>query len=237
MTKPFKLCFAISVTDKPLAAFLLVPALAVSLSLLGWLLQSSNPAAAASAIDPASLTADFAERDSWPETTLPQSEWYSTKKLDGWGPHAVAFPPPAIPPGVNAVEWQRERILAVAKKYIGLPYKHHHIPAWNPPEGPGLDCSNFTSWVYNYGLGIKFNSDVHKQASGPDSPGRKLSDGEPFAKGDLLYILKNDRSEISHVVIYIDENTIIDSHDGSVQMRDFKGWYRSHLDHARRVIE
>lgn len=63
MTKPFKLCFAISVTDKPLAAFLLVPALAVSLSLLGWLLQSSSPAAAG-AIDPASLTADFAERDS-----------------------------------------------------------------------------------------------------------------------------------------------------------------------------
>jgi len=183
-----------------------------------------------------SLTADFAQRDSLPQSDVPQSDWYSNPKLGSWGPHPTQYPPVKVPDGCDPVQWKRARIVAVAKKYIGLPYKHHHIPAWSPEEGPGLDCSNFTSWVYNYGLGIKFNSDIHKQ-SGAQAPGRLLKPDEPFAPGDLLYILKGDRSEVSHVVIWLDEGHIIDSHKGSVQVRDFVGWYKTHLDHAQRVIE
>lgn len=198
----------------------------------------ANPSAVfAAKIDAASLTADFAARDAMPETRVPQSKWYQRGRFDSWGPRAIEYPAPNIPSGLDPIQWQRARVIAVAEKYIGLPYKHHHIPAWSPEEGPGLDCSNFTSWVYNYGLGMKFNSDVHKQAEGPEAPGRRLNPGEPFVAGDLLYILKNDRSEVSHVVIYIDEGHIIDSHDGSVQIREFKGWYRSHLSHARRLVE
>jgi hypothetical protein len=191
----------------------------------------------AAKIDAASLTADFAARDAMPETRVPKSKWYEQGRFDSWGPHASEYPAPNIPSGSDPIEWQRARVIAVAEKYIGLPYKHHHIPAWSPDEGPGLDCSNFTSWVYNYGLGMKLNSDVHKQAEGPKAPGRRLNPGEPFVAGDLLYILKNDRPEVSHVVIYIDEGHVIDSHDGSVQIREFKGWYRTHLSHARRIVE
>lgn len=186
--------------------------------------------------DQATLTADFAERDRLPESETPESAWYKGK-FGSWGPHAAHYPKVETPVGVDSVAWRRARVLATAEKYIGLPYKHHHIPAWSPSEGPGLDCSNFTSWVYNYGLGIKFNSDVHKQAEGPDAPGRRLQDGESFAPGDLLYILKQNRSEISHVVIFIDEGHIIDSHKGSVQIRPFEGWYKTHLALARRIIE
>lgn len=200
-------------------------------------LLSNSLVAFAATIDPSSLTADFAERDAMPESRVSKSKWYEKGRFDSWGPRAEAYPPPAIPGGCDPIQWQRARVVAVAEKYIGLPYKHHHIPAWSPEEGPGLDCSNFTSWVYNYGLGMKFNSDVHKQADGPDAPGRRLNPGETFVPGDLLYILKNDRSEVSHVVIFIDEGHVIDSHDGSVQVREFKGWYRTHLSHARRIIE
>lgn len=198
---------------------------------------TTHSAAFAANIDSASLTADFAARDAMPESRVPKSKWYEKGRFDSWGPHAAEYPAANIPSGCDPVQWQRARIIAVAQKYIGLPYKHHHIPAWSPDEGPGLDCSNFTAWVYNYGLGIKFNSDVHKQADSPVSPGRKLNPGEPFVAGDLLYILKGDRSEVSHVVIFIDEGHVIDSHDGSVQIREFKGWYRTHLSHARRIIE
>lgn len=191
----------------------------------------------AAAIDPASLTADFAERDSLPESIAPQSTWYTNKRLGSWGPHAATFPQAIVPANVDPVEWRRERILAVAKKYIGLPYQHHHIPAWSPEEGPGLDCSNYTSWVYNYGLGDKFNSNIHEQADGPEAPGRRLRTDEAFAPGDLLYVMKRDRSEVSHVVIYIDDKHIIDSHNGSVQIRPFTGWYRECFSHARRIIE
>lgn len=188
-----------------------------------------------------SVSADFARRDALPETELPRRLWYDRgnrkKATNSWGPKAIVYPTVSPPAGVDGLEWRRQRIAAVAQKYIGLPYRHHHIPAWAPDEGPGLDCSNFTSWVYNYGLGRKFNSDVHKQAEGENAPGRKLADGEPLLMGDLLYILKRDRSKVSHVIIYLDAERIIDSHAGSVQVRKFKGWYKSHLSHARRVIE
>lgn len=194
-----------------------------------------------SEIDKLGVTLDFAGRDRLPQSTSPQSRWTDLKRYDSWGPRAAQYPPPVIPTnlpqGYDARDWQRIRVVAVAQRYIGLPYQHHHIPAWNPPEGPGLDCSNFTSWVYNYGLGIKFNSDVHKQADGPLAPGKRLENDAKLLAGDLLYILKRDRSEVSHVAIYIDSDVIIDAHDGNIQFRPFKGWYKTHLSHIRRVIE
>jgi cell wall-associated NlpC family hydrolase len=188
-----------------------------------------------------SLTADFADRDSLPEAVVKQTDWYLKNWNNGWGPHAAAYPPVQLPSGCDATVWQRQRIIAVARKYIGLAYRHHHVPGWNPPasltqspnEGSGLDCSNFTAWVYNYGLGIRFTSEVRAQAEGP---GRLLKSEEVFQPGDLLFIRKLDQSEVSHVVIYIDADYIIDSHDEGVQIRAFKGWYKTHLDRARRII-
>lgn len=181
------------------------------------------------------LTQDLGERD-----RLPQSQKPLSSKLSGkWGPHAFQYPPVVVPARCDPVKWKRLRVLAVAKRYIGLPYEHHHIPGWQSIQGngPGLDCSNFTAWVYNYGLGIRFTSDIEKQSDGPKVPGRLLNSGESFEPGDLLFILKKDRSKVSHVVIYIDENHIIDSHGPGVGIRPFKGWYKSHSSHARRIIE
>jgi cell wall-associated NlpC family hydrolase len=126
-------------------------------------------------------------------------------------------------------------------KYQGLPYRHHHIPGWNPPvslvgagnDGNGLDCSNFTSWVYDYGLGIKFTSDTTAQANGP---GRVLAPGEAFAPGDLLFIRNLAKTKVTHVVIYIDPGHIIDCHGNGVTVRPFQGWYKNCFDHARRII-
>jgi hypothetical protein len=185
--------------------------------------------------DEKSLTHDFAERDRLPEFP----EFRSSKSSGTWGPHALQYPPVIVPEGCDPVKWKRLRVLAVAKRYVGLPYEHHHVPAWQTEhgKGPGLDCSNFTSWVYNYGLGVKFTSEIKKQSDGAKAPGRRLKDGESFEPGDLLFILKKDRSEVSHVVIYVDANHIIDSHGKGVGMRPFKGWYKTHLSHARRIIE
>ena len=208
---------------------------------------SAHAAAPQSPIAEKSLTADFEERDRLPESDLPVSEWYRSKMMGTWGPPAAVYAA-VVPPAVcDPVVWKRARIIAVARHYLGLPYQHHHIPAWTPPpswtahsggpESAGLDCSNFTAWVYNYGLGLKFTGAIEDQADGPRAPGRRLANGEPFATGDLLFILKQNRSRVSHVVIYIDEQHIIDSHDDGVRVRPFAGWYRSHLSHTRRIIE
>jgi hypothetical protein len=188
------------------------------------------------------LTADFAERDRLPESSVPESEWYRDGSQETWGPKAAHYPPVRVPAGADPIEWKRARILAVARHYLGLPYQHHHIPAWAPGKGgaqetAGLDCSNFTSWVYNYGLGIVFTSDVNIQADGPNAPGRRLAANEAFAPGDLLFIENRARTKVTHVVIYIDPGHIIDDHADGVRVRPFAGWYTSSFSHARRIIE
>jgi NlpC/P60 family len=228
-----------------------------------------------------SLTADFASRDELPQTQDPPAKWYRTDAQghylsQGWGPRASALPVPDIPQdaGCDSVTWMQERILAVAMRYIyapdnpmGLQYRHHHIPGWDPPTstdagapednpdtdapddltawdaGPGLDCSNFTAWVYNYGLGIKFSGDVHEQFDGTAGPmGRRIPKDGPFEPGDLLYLHPNgNANQASHVVIYIDDQHIIDSRVNAqnlvgVQVRNRRGWYRDAVLGAWRPI-
>jgi hypothetical protein len=190
------------------------------------------------------LTADFAERDRLPESSIPESEWHAGT-VGSWGPKAAHYPAVQVPTGMDPLEWKRARIVAVSKHYLGLPYQHHHIPAWTPSgpgkggaqETAGLDCSNFTAWVYNYGLGIAINSDVGLQADGPKAPGRRLAPNEALAPGDLLFIQNRDLTKVTHVVIYIDPGHIIDDHADGVRVRTFSGWYKSSFSHARRIIE
>jgi cell wall-associated NlpC family hydrolase len=167
-----------------------------------------------------SLTADFNIRDAMPQTNIPQEDWFKPQ-YGIWGPPAKKFPVPAIPNGVNASQWKRDRIIEVAKHYKGLKYKNNdgkrgHFPSRNC----GLDCSNFVSWVYNYGLGMKLNSDVDNLWSSA-AGGRLLAPREAPQKGDLLFFDTDPR----HVVIYIDEHHVIDStslRPEGVQVRDIR---------------
>ena len=166
------------------------------------------------------------------ESNVPHEQWYSRpvrKELGAWGPESRQYPAIAdynrLP-----LEVKRQRVLAVALKLVGLPYQHHHIPDWNPPadwpwkevaygrNSKGVDCSNFTSWCYNYGLGIKLTSAVERQAEltevqGPGGDGAieveaiLNNDGyEGLARrlqtGDLLYI-RNKSDNISHVIMWV----------------------------------
>lgn len=193
-----------------------------------------------------SPTADFAERKALPQSPIPESDWYREKWRGSWGPPATIFPAPTPPFGADDAVWKQTRVMTAARDLIGLPYQHHHVPAWTPPatweskkggpESAGLDCSNFTAWVYNFALGIKFTGDVNEQADGPKAPGRRLAPDEPYEPGDLLFILQQDRTRVSHVVLYVDAGHILDEHGSGVAIRPFTGWYRTHLSHARRVI-
>ena len=194
--------------------------------------------------DRASLTSDFAERDVLPQND-PSTVLSATSDSPGrWGPPAATLPPVAVPAdaGCEAATWKRERIIATALRYLNEPgnpnalqYRHHHIPAWDPQgSGPGLDCSNFTAWVYNYGLGIKFSGNVTKQYAGTAGPmGQPISADGPFRTGDLMFLHpKGDTERASHVAIVVDDDYVIDSRskakgvDG-VQVRPRHGWYRS----------
>jgi len=163
------------------------------------------------------------------EVAFPQ--WYTPRTQErwgAWGPRARDYPPP---PGVELwpAETKRERVVAVALRFRGYSYQHHHIPDWNPPpgwawketcagaNGRGVDCSNLTGFVYNLGFGLRLSTDVHIQAEertarGPGERRTRLQAVElpssyedrlaALRTGDLVYI-RNRGSKISHVVIWV----------------------------------
>ncbi len=192
------------------------------------------------------------------ESSIPHDDWYSEKVRKGygaWGAPARHYP---APEGIadRSLTWKRERVIAVGLRYKGYTYQHHHIPDWDPPRdwpwkevangrnAKGVDCSNFSSFVYNQGFGIKPSSAIKEQAKALDIAGpgdtteiraktvKLPAEYEDFAKtlhtGDLLYI-RNRQEEISHVVLWVgsigkspdDVPLILDSHGEGV--KDDKG--------------
>jgi hypothetical protein len=190
-----------------------------------------------------------------------------------WGPWAANYPwvtvPSGLPNGCDAATWKRERVLRVAQEYIGYNYQHHHIPDFNPYASqpswpasnpavlvnyptPGIDCSDFSSWNYNFGLGIVLNTAVPEQgltttpiyygqggsavtavAVVPKGAGltfQQLCD--TLVAGDLLYI-NNTEGTVSHVIMWLglkgqdannqDDWLVIDSHDNSPPVVDSNG--------------
>lgn len=172
-------------------------------------------------------------RNDWHlESRIPFEEWYSRrvrKEFGAWGPAPRHYP------AIRGLEhksasWQRARVLAVAATYIGLPYQHHHIPDWEPPpswpwkqvaygrNSKGVDCSDFTSWVYNYGLGIKLSTGIRQQANQLELPGpggEGTIQAQPIQNegsyealvgklntGDLLYI-RNNKGLVGHVIMWV----------------------------------
>jgi hypothetical protein len=164
------------------------------------------------------------------ESEIPFQQWYVPKTLSrwrGWGPPARDYPPPGIDHW--PVERKRERIVAVALRYRGYAYQHHHIPDWSPPpdwpwkptcagsNGKGVDCSNLTGFVLNQGFGLRISSDVRVQseersARGPgghltrlhvvDLPPGYEERINALRTGDLVFI-KGRGGKISHVVIWV----------------------------------
>jgi cell wall-associated NlpC family hydrolase len=179
------------------------------------------------------LDAGFDQRpwdDPEAEATMPFAVWEEAnagRRGAAWGPPARQYPAPALPRTDPA--YLRERVIAVAARHIGLAYQHHHVPSWDPPagwpwlsvkaasNGPGLDCSNFTSFVFNYALGIKLPTAIGLQgqtvvlrgAGGADclhaQPlplGSFASLGATLAPADLIYI-RNRAGRIGHVVMWL----------------------------------
>lgn len=189
------------------------------------------------------------------QAVVPRAAWYddeTRQRWGPWGPPARQYPAPV---SLNPdPDWIGQRIVWAAGRHIGLDYQHHHVPAWSPPDdwpwtpvksgrtGPGLDCSNFTSFVTNTALGIKLPTGIGRQAgtvtvAGPGGRGsvtlRRL-DPRGYAEavailrpGDLLFI-RSDAGRVSHVVFWLgacgiaadDTPLILDCHGGGLRGPD-----------------
>ena len=174
--------------------------------------------------DPASAVAGAGD------AVIPPSDYYAAATRDrwgAWGPPARQFP--VARELVDEPTWLQRHLVATARRSIGLGYQHHHVPDFAPPadwpwlqvsagrNGPGLDCSNFTSLVFNRTLGIKLPTAIGTQAEttvvgGPGGRGSvTLARIEPrsydeavamLRPADLLFI-RSDAGRLSHVVMWI----------------------------------
>jgi cell wall-associated NlpC family hydrolase len=187
------------------------------------------------------------------QSHTPHRHWYShhiRRTMGAWGPGARTYASLADLDD-RPLEWRRERVIATASRFLGYAYQHHHIPDWDPPahwpwkpccaghNGKGVDCSNFTSFVYNQGFGIKFSSGIKEQSrihtaiEGGDErigvktvelPASYAERKKILRTGDLLYIRHNQESHVSHVILWIGDighspsgvPLIMDSHGGEV---------------------
>jgi cell wall-associated NlpC family hydrolase len=188
------------------------------------------------------------------EAAVPFDEWYSAAvrhRWGAWGPPARHYPAAEYAAGKPA-GWRRERVIATAMRFRGYGYQHHHVPDWDPPadwpwlkvgagrNGRGVDCSNFTSFVYNQGFGVRPSGAIREQAERLEVPG---PGGRPvraervdlpagyadlpgvLKTGDLLYIRGTPGGEVTHVVIWVGEvgrspdglPLVLDSHGGGVK--------------------
>jgi hypothetical protein len=206
------------------------------------------------------LIGDLAQGRGNPQLSseLPFAAWYApaTKtKYGAWGPPSVHFPAPKLPR--NDADFLRQRVLAVALKFQGYGYQHHHLPDWDPPadwpwkevgagkNGKGVDCSNFTAFVYNLALGIKPTGDCDAQAELTTIPGPGVAKTSPVKRielpedrdqlmqtlkpGDLLFVRGEKTEKVTHVVIWVGAGgsladgspaahpLVIDSHGGGAK--------------------
>ena len=90
---------------------------------------------------------------------------------------------------------------------------------------------------------MKFSGDVHKQYAGTAGPmGQRISAEGPFQPGDLLYLHPNGTPDrASHVVIFLDDDHVIDSRLNAqnlagIQIRQRQGWYRTAVLGGWRLI-
>lgn len=203
---------------------------------------------AASVSDP-SVTFDFQRNPrnldnflNWSET--PFRDWQNFRVIERlhstWGPYYRPFPAP-VDVERRPEEWLQRRIVAAAAQLRNtVPYGHHHMGQWCAPDGPewraahyepgyGIDCSDFTHFIYNYALGIQLKTGIGTQANLTEAPlrladgreirvvGRRLLDVQngyqktyadlvsKLRPGDLLYIRGNPGLEnrITHVIMWL----------------------------------
>lgn len=172
-------------------------------------------------------------RSDWKDyASVSHRDWYNPSNQTRWGYWGPGMKHFNAPAGLakKSPQWSRERVIATGLRYVGYSYQHHHVPDWEPPAdwprdpeqktpvGKGVDCSNFTGFVYNLALGILPSTGIQQQsemteAQGPGT-GRKVAvkrielperyEDYPrlLLTGDLLFV-KSTKGNVSHVVLWV----------------------------------
>jgi len=119
-------------------------------------------------------------------------------------------------PGVSgpvAVSGGAQQILSFAARFLGTPY---YYGGQNPG---GFDCSGFTSYVFkNAGISLSRTSQdqIHNGV---------YVDRSALRPGDLVFFHTSGGNTVSHVGIYVGNNTMINSANGGVSYDNISDSY------------
>ena len=115
------------------------------------------------------------------------------------------------------------RVADYARRFLGTRYLYG-----GSSPSDGFDCSGFVRYVYaHFGVSLAHSS-YAQFARGSSIDQRALK------PGDLVFF-----DELGHVGIYIGDGRFIHApHSGThIRIETLDGWYRSHLDGARRIAK
>jgi cell wall-associated NlpC family hydrolase len=126
---------------------------------------------------------------------------------------------PVEPPSFNI-----SNLLDIAKSKIGIPY------LWGGTTPSGFDCSGFVYYVYN-----QAGKHISRQtADGYYNRSYYVSQPQP---GDLLFFENTYKQGISHIGIYIGNNSFIHSDNDGVRITSVNDrYYSKHLDGYKRLF-
>ncbi|MDB8858804.1 phage tail protein [Pediococcus acidilactici] len=124
--------------------------------------------------------------------------WSSDIKLGGWGPTGARRRDAIIPqPNASSGTDGAKKVIADAKKYIGVPYVWGGHNKSNPRAG--MDCSGFVSQVYH-----DFGIEIPAYTVAMEKYGKTVSKPQT---GDMLFYGRHGASY--HVALALDEKTMI----------------------------
>lgn len=129
---------------------------------------------------------------------------------------------------------QASGVVALARTLLGTPYQLGGLRAHPNDPRAGLDCSEFTAYVYaQQGVRLPWNAQEQYKAT------RRVAAGD-VQVGDLVFFQGTDASNpndhITHVGIYIGNGRMIDAEDGGVMEADITtGYWRQHIAGYGRV--
>ena len=125
----------------------------------------------------------------------------------------------SISPGVQGtvtVSGGAQHLLSYAARFLGVRY------LWGGQTPSGFDCSGFTGYVFKNAAGITLSRTSQQQINNGVRVGRS-----ELRPGDLVFFYTNSSSPstISHVGIYVGNNTMINSSNGGVSYDDMSDSY------------
>lgn len=118
-------------------------------------------------------------------------------------------------------------IIAAGERYIGAPY----LFGASPDRTDRFDCSSFVQRVYREGADITLPRTTALQAQ--EGYAVSIHHLQP---GDLVFFAIGS-SHVSHVAIYINENSLLQASSSlGVNYTSFNHYWRGHFHSARRVL-